>query len=186
MVVSLQRSSPAKWVECFMPSELQMSPEQTRAALFTSALLASSDGECLGPHTHFQVPVIRASTTRVWPLFGWFCGGGFALFTWHKHRFLGTEMLLCCKETELWVRWILFQYSARLFDHKAKRSRECLKQGKFFRWENPKIGGRKQFVPFSDSLTWGCQRMAGCFLHLNHLFHAYIARQCSHFLSGWP
>lgn len=137
-----------------------------------SALVPTHISRCLS--LEYQPQEYDLCLIGLWLLF---C---FIYLNWYKHRFLGIDILLCCKETGLW--WILFQYSVSIFDRKAKRYRECLKQGKFFRWENPKIGGRKQFVPFSDSWTWGCERMAGCSLHLNLLFPAYIATQCSHSL----
>lgn len=79
-------------------------------------------------------------------------------------------------------RGLLSQYS----DHKAKHYQECLKQGKFFRWGNIITGGRKQFVPNSDSWTCVCQRMACWSPNLHLLFPVDIAKPCSHFLSIWP
>lgn len=109
----------------------------------------------------------------------------FIYLNWYKHRFLHTEMLLCCKETGLWVRRILFQCPASIVDHKAKHYRECSKQGTFFRWENPKIVGRKQFVPFSDSWTRGCQRMAGCSRPLSEPSFPCLYSQTVFPLSFW-
>lgn len=99
------------------------------------------------------MPVIGASTSHF-----------FVYLNWYKPAFLLTETLLCCKESGFWVILLCLDGSYLNIPPvyliiKQKHNWECLKQSKFFRWENIKAGDRKQFVPFSDSWTCVCQRM---------------------------